>query len=126
VCSHLARHRYRGALSIHRVARLRLFPSLAQRVTNAEVLRILLGIGPTETSHFMVWHDKAGNFIPITDPTDGLTFPDLNNPANVPAGFTKEDFQTNLIMPEPPVFLRRALPGCSVIRPTAQRAPWVP
>jgi hypothetical protein len=89
VCSHLATHRYRGALSIHRVARLRLFPSLAQRVTNAEVLRILLSVGPTETSHFMVWHDKAGNFIPITDPTDGLTFPDLNNPANVPAGSPK-------------------------------------
>jgi hypothetical protein len=96
-----------------------LYPALAQRVTNAEVLRILLSIGPTETSHFMVWHDKAGNFIPLTDPTNGLTFPDLNNPANVPAGFTEEDFQTNLIMPEPTVFLSRSLPPVSIIRPTA-------
>jgi hypothetical protein len=38
-----------------------LYPALAQRVTNAEALRILLSIGPTETSHFMVWHDKAGS-----------------------------------------------------------------
>jgi hypothetical protein len=96
-----------------------LYPSLAQRVTNAEVLRILLSIGPTETSHFMIWHDKVGNFTPLTDPTNGLTFPDLNNPANVPPGFTEEDFQTNLIMPEPTAFLSRALPPCSIIRPTA-------
>jgi hypothetical protein len=96
-----------------------LYPQLAQRVTNAEVLRILLSIGPTETSHFMVWHDKVGNFIPTTDPTNGLTFPDINNPANVPPGFTEEDFQTNLIMPEPTVFLSRALPRVSIVRPTA-------
>ena len=29
-----------------------LYPSLAQRVSNPEVLRILLSIGPTETAHF--------------------------------------------------------------------------
>jgi hypothetical protein len=29
-----------------------LYPTLAQRVTHPEVLRILLGIGPTETMHF--------------------------------------------------------------------------
>lgn len=38
-----------------------LYPSLAQRVTNPEVLRILLSIGPTETAHFQTWHDKAGH-----------------------------------------------------------------
>src|SRR5260370_21704063 len=37
-----------------------LYPPLAQGVTNLEVLRILLSIGPTETMHFQVWHDKAG------------------------------------------------------------------
>src|SRR6266516_2720400 len=36
-----------------------LYPSLAQGVTNLEVLRILLSIGPTETAHFQTWHDKA-------------------------------------------------------------------
>jgi hypothetical protein len=29
----------------------------AQKVSNLEVLRILLSIGPTETSHFQTWHD---------------------------------------------------------------------
>jgi hypothetical protein len=90
-----------------------LYPSLAQRVTHSEVLRILLSIGPTETMHFQTWQDKAGNAPPLTDPTNGLVFPDLNA-----APFGGEDFQTNLVMPEPTVFLRRAFPVCSIIRPT--------
>ena len=91
-----------------------LYPALAQRVTNLEVLRILLSIGPTETAHFQTWHDKTGNIVPLTDPTNGLVFPDLNK-----SPFGGEDFQTNLIMPEPTVFLSRTLPVCSIIRPTA-------
>ena len=55
-----------------------LYPSLAQRVSNQEVLRILLSIGPTETAHFQTWQDKAGNAPALTDPTNGLVFPDLN------------------------------------------------
>ncbi len=90
-----------------------LYPALAQRVTNVEVLRILLSIGPTETAHFQTWHDKAGNAVPLTDPTNGLVFPDLNKPP-----FGGEDFQTNLIMPEPTIFLSRSFPVCSIIRPT--------
>jgi hypothetical protein len=90
-----------------------LYPSLAQRVSSVEVLRILLSIGPTETAHFQTWHDKAGNALPLTDPTNGLVFPDLNSPP-----FGGEDFQTNLIMPEPCPFLSRSLPVCSIIRPT--------
>src|SRR6266849_4287010 len=43
-----------------------LYPSLAQRVSNPEVLRILLSIGPTETMHFQTWQDKAGNAPPLT------------------------------------------------------------
>src|SRR5712664_1882410 len=38
-----------------------LYPALAQHVTNLEVLRILLSIGPSETMHFQTWQDKAGN-----------------------------------------------------------------
>jgi len=91
-----------------------LYPSLAQRVSNPEVLRILLSIGPTETAHFQTWHDKAGNFIRLTDPTNGLVFPELNSPP-----FGGEDFQTNLIMPEPTIFLSRKFPPVSIIRPTA-------
>ena len=91
-----------------------LYPSLAQRVTHPEVLRILLSIGPTETMHFQTWMDKAGNAPPLTDPTNKkLVFPDLNSPP-----FGGEDFQTNLIMPEPTVFLSRKFPPVSIIRPT--------
>src|SRR5438552_5710693 len=55
-----------------------LYPSMAQRATSVEVLRILISIGPTETMHFQTWHDKAGNAPPLTDPTNGLVFPNLN------------------------------------------------
>jgi len=88
-----------------------LYPSLAQRVSSPEVLRILLSIGPTETMHFQTWQDKAGNAKPLTDPTNGLEFPDLNASGS-------EDTQTNLIMPEPTAFLKRTFPAVSIIRPT--------
>ena len=90
-----------------------LYPSLAQRITRDEALRILLSIGPTEAMHFQTWHDKAGNAPPLTDPTNGLVFPDLNSPP-----FGGEEFQTNLIMPEPTIFLSRTFPIVSIIRPT--------
>jgi hypothetical protein len=91
-----------------------LYPSLAQRVTSPEVLRILLSIGPTETMHFQTWQDKAGNAKPLTDPTNNLVFPNLNTSGS-------EDTQTNLIMPEPTAFLRRSFPPVSIIRPTETR-----
>ena len=87
-----------------------LYASLAQRVTDPEVLRILLSIGPTETMHFQTWQDKAGNAPPLKDPTNGLVFPKLN------AG--GEDVKPNRIMPEPTPFLVRKFPTCSIIRPT--------
>jgi hypothetical protein len=90
-----------------------LYPSLAQRVSDPEVLRVLLAIGPTEAMHFQVWHDKVGNAPPLTDPTNGLVFPNLNEKP-----FGGEEFKTNLIMPEPTIFLRRSLPVNSVVRPT--------
>jgi hypothetical protein len=93
-----------------------LYPSLAQRVHDREVLRVLLSIGPTETMHFQTWQDKAGNATAVTDPTNGLAFPDLNSPP-----FGGEDFQTNLIMPEPTIFLSRKFPVVSIIRPTETR-----
>ncbi len=90
-----------------------LYPSVAQRVTHPEVLRIVVSIGPTEAMHFQTWQDKAGNAPPLTDPTNGLVFPDLNSPP-----FGGEQFQTNLIMPEPTIFLDRKFPICSIVRPT--------
>lgn len=97
-----------------------LYPSMAQRASSVEVLRILISIGPTETMHFQTWSDKAGNAPPLTakDPMTGVevTFPDLNS-----APFGGETFTTNLIMPEPCPFISRKLPPCSVIRPTETR-----
>ena len=95
-----------------------LYPSLAQRATKTETMRILISIGPTETMHFQTWSDKAGNAPPLTnviDPVTGVsvTFPDLNSPP-----FGGELFQTNLIMPEPCPFLDTSLPIVSIIRPT--------
>src|SRR5437763_1229780 len=94
-----------------------LYPSMAQRASSVEVLRILISIGPTETMHFQTWSDKAGNAPQLTavDPVTGVsvTFPDLNSPP-----FGGETYQTNLIMPEPCPFISRKLPRCSVIRPT--------
>src|ERR1700751_1610472 len=97
-----------------------LYPSMAQRATHPEGCRIRISSGPTEIAHFQTWHDKAGNAPPLTavDPVTGVsvTFPDLNSPP-----FGGEDFQTNLIMPEPTAFLSRKLPACSIIRPTATK-----
>jgi hypothetical protein len=94
-----------------------LYPAMAQRASSVEVLRILISIGPTETMHFQTWQDKAGNALQVTafDPVNNntTTFPDLNSPP-----FGGEDFQTNLIMPEPCPFISSSLPVCSIIRPT--------
>lgn len=93
-----------------------LYPSLAQRATAPEVLRILLSIGPTEAMHFQTWQDKAGNATPVSvfDPINGsrVTFVDLTKS-------TVETLQANLIMPEPCPFLSTQLPLCSIVRPTA-------
>src|ERR1700674_978671 len=93
-----------------------LYPTLAFKATDPEVLRILVSIGGVEIDHFGLWHDKAGNAVNaplagVTDPETGLTFPNLNSPAT-------ELTQTNKILPEPCEFISKGLPPCSVIRPT--------
>jgi hypothetical protein len=93
-----------------------LYPTLAFKATDHEVLRILVSIGGVEIDHFGLWHDKAGNAVAqplagVTDPATGLTFPDLN-------ARNSELAQTNLILPEPCEFISKSLPRCSVIRPT--------
>jgi hypothetical protein len=91
-----------------------LYPSMALRAFQTDVLRILISIGPTETMHFQTWSDKAGNAPPLTavDPVTGVsvTFPDLE--------VDDETLNKSLIMPEPCPFLDPSLPICSVIRPT--------
>jgi len=97
-----------------------LYPQLAQRVTHVEVLRILLSIGGTEIMHFQTWQDKAGN-APDTTDTDPVTGVKVVFDLKSAARFGTEDFQSNLIMPEPTVFLNKNLPACSIIRPTESR-----
>jgi hypothetical protein len=96
--------------------------ALAQKATDVEVLRLLVSMGPIEIMHFQTFSDKAGNAPPLTDPTNGLTFPDLNSGKDPNNGSTgdavRQMFQTNLIMPEPCPFINTSLPPCSVIRPT--------
>jgi hypothetical protein len=96
-----------------------LYPSLAQRVHDPEVLRIVLSIGPTETAHFQTWQDKAGNAnagnppLTVIDPINNstVTFDDLT-------ASMAEHLQANLIMPEPCPFLDNSFPICSIVRPT--------
>ena len=96
--------------------------ALAQRATDAEVLRLLISMGPIESMHFQTWHEKAGKIRPMTDPTTGLSFPDLNSGIDPNTGARgsalRQMFQTDLIMPEPCPFISTSLPACSVIRPT--------
>lgn len=96
-----------------------LYPTLAQKVSNLQVLRVLLSIGGTEIMHFQTWQDKAGNAPNITD--GDLSFPNLNSGVdpNTGKGGAADLFQTNLIMPEPTFFLRRKLGPVSIIRPTS-------
>src|SRR5215471_8005658 len=98
-----------------------LYPILAQKATNLEVLRVLLSIGGSEIMHFQTWHDKAGNATNITD--GNLTFPNLNAGVDPNTGATgptvADEFQTNLIMPEPTVFLDAKLGPVSIVRPTS-------
>ena len=94
-----------------------LYPSMAQRASSVEVLRILISIGPTETMHFQTWSDKAGNAPPSDcGGSRHRSVGDVSGPEFSP--IRRRDFQTNLIMPEPCPFLSRKLPPCSIIRPT--------
>ena len=94
-----------------------LYTNMALKVSDLEVLRIVVSIGGVEVNHFGLWHDKAGNacadpLAGLVDPVSGITFPDLNAPST-------ELTQTNLILPEPCDFLQDGkLPHCSVIRPS--------
>ena len=100
--------------------------AMAQRATSVEVLRLLISMGPIELMHFQTWSETAGHAPPLTDPTNGLSFPDLNSgvdPNNGAIGAAvREMFQTNLIMPEPCPFIDASLPACSVVRPTIATA----
>ncbi len=94
-----------------------LYATLAQKVSHAQVLKIMLSIGGDEVAHFLEWVDFAGNAVstplaPLKDPKTGLVFPAFdteNNPL----------LQPNLIFPVPCEFINANLPHCAVIRPTS-------
>ena len=95
-----------------------LYATLSHKVTDLEVLRIVVSIGGDEVAHFLEWVDFAGNGVsgpvaPLTDPNTGLVFPDFNATGN-------PLLQTNLIFPVPCEFISPSLPHCAIIRPTAQ------
>jgi hypothetical protein len=107
-----------------------LYPTLAQKVTNLEVLRILLSIGPSETMHFQTWQDKAGNALPISDTDNGpggtgatVTFSTLSQAQGEtdPESLNGDTLQANLIMPEPTHFIDPALKPVAIIRPTSTK-----
>ena len=107
-----------------------LYPTLAQKATNLEVLRVLLSIGPSETMHFQTWQDKAGNALPLTDfdkaNNSSVTFTNLANAQGEtdPESLKGNTLQANLIMPEPTHFLTnndRKFPPVAIIRPTSTR-----
>ena len=107
-----------------------LYPTLAQQVTNLEVLRILLSIGPSETMHFQTWQDKAGNALPITDTDNGpggtgasVTFSTLSAAQGEtnPESLNGDTLQANLIMPEPTHFLDDRLGPVAIVRPTSTK-----
>jgi hypothetical protein len=108
-----------------------LYPTLAQKVSNLEVLRILLSIGPSETMHFQTWQDKAGNALPISDTDTGfpgstgaaVTFSTLSAAQGEtnPESLNGDTLQANLIMPEPTHFLKDSFPPVAIIRPTSTK-----
>ncbi|HEX3685138.1 MAG TPA: hypothetical protein VHU83_21565 [Bryobacteraceae bacterium] len=94
-----------------------LYPTLGQKVTSLEVLKIMFSIGGDEVAHFLEWMDFSGNAVqppvaPVTDPDTGLKFPNFNAKPN-------PLLQTNLIFPVPCEFISPNLPRCAVIRPTS-------
>jgi hypothetical protein len=104
-----------------------LYPALAQHVTNLEVLRILLSIGPSETMHFQTWQDKAGNATPLTVfdkvNSSSVTFSNLQDAQGEtdPESLSGDTLQANLIMPEPTHFLNPKFGPVAIIRPTSTK-----
>ncbi|HSY43895.1 MAG TPA: hypothetical protein VK811_08275 [Candidatus Acidoferrum sp.] len=96
-----------------------LYAALSQKVTEAEVLQITLGIGGDEIAHFLEWVDFAGNGVqpsvaPFTDSVSGITFPNFFDPLN-------PQIQPSLIFPVPCEFINARLPHVAVIRPLTDK-----
>ncbi len=89
-----------------------LYAAMAHKASNAQVLKIVLGIGRDEIARFLEWVDFAGNSVqpPVAPVTDqGLTFPDFTAQPNPLT-------QPNLIFPVPCEFINSDLPKVAIIR----------
>lgn len=95
-----------------------LYPTLALKVTNVDVLRILVSIGPVEAFHFATFEGSLESLPPLTVPatatSPAMDFPDLKNNHTE----TPDNLDAAGVMPDPCTFLRKDLPQCSVVRPT--------
>src|SRR5215472_16030517 len=98
-------------------AGMSVYDSFLPKATSPEVIRILAAIGGSEVMHFQIWHDKAGNAPPVTNPF----FPQLPiAPPQTPNGMDPaQPIDTNQVMPRPCKFISTSLPLCSVVRPTS-------
>jgi hypothetical protein len=100
-----------------------LYAAMSQKAMDPEVLEITLGIGGDEIAHFLEWVDFAGNAVqqpvaPVTDPTNGQTFPDFfNNPPLHPTSLVRP----SLIFPVPCEFISPKLPKVAIIRPLSDK-----
>jgi len=95
-----------------------LYATLAQKVSSAEVLQIVLGIGGDEIAHFLEWVDFAGNACqtPVAPVSAlGVTFPNLFADPRGPL------VQPSLIFPIPAEFISPSLPLCATIRPITDK-----
>jgi ferritin-like protein len=95
-----------------------LYSTLALKVTNVDVLRILVSIGPVEAFHFSTFEGSLESLPPLSVPatatSPAMIFPDLkDNPSETP-----DNLDAAGVMPDPCTFLRRDFPECSVVRPT--------
>jgi hypothetical protein len=96
-----------------------LYSTLALKVSNVDVLRILVSIGPVEAFHFATFEGSLESLppldVPATATSPAMHFPDLkNNHTEVP-----DNLDAAGVMPDPCTFLRKDLPQCSVVRPTS-------
>ncbi len=82
-----------------------IYPTMIPKATNLDVLRILTGIGPSETYFFASFHQSLEGIPAISG--DGLVFPDV----------TVNDIGAHHI-PHPCEFIERGLPLACVVRPT--------
>ena len=90
-----------------------LYPSLAQRVTDTGGLANPAQYRAHRSNALSDVARQSRQRTSPDRPHQRLVFPDLNSPP-----FGGERFQTNLIMPEPTIFLSRTFPIVSIVRPT--------